>query len=164
MNTQSSKHQEYTYTAQSVHEDGATSVVPEEAGFWVQPPEGAISMERLFIDVKIRFHSSVALSNCKVTQIGIVPSANYSTNQVPANRRMIDVNLLADANRELNIKMNLSSLLIKSRVSGDITDDDHNIPIIVFPSAATGFDGLFNQPPQILWWKNDALYTTVGQV
>lgn len=31
-------------------------------------------------------------------------------------------------------------------------------------TAATGFDGLFNQPPNILWWKNDSLYTTIGQV
>lgn len=164
MKTQSNKHQEYTYTAQSVHIDGASSVVKEEAGFWVQPPENTITHERLFVDIVIQFHSSVSLADCKVTQIGIVPSTNYITNQIPANRRMIDVNLTADANRRLHIKKNLSSLLVKDRVSRDINDDDHNIPIIVFPTAATGFDGLFNQPPNILWWKNDSLYTTIGQV
>lgn len=164
MKAQSSKHQEYTYTAQSVHTVGASSVVFEEAGFWVQPPENTITQERLFIDVLIQFHSSVALADCKVTQVGIVPSTSYLTNQIETNRRMLDVNLVAGADRILRVKMNLSSLLVKDRVSRDINDDDHNIPIIVFPTAATGFDGLFNQPPNILWWKNDSLYTTIGQV
>lgn len=171
MNIQSSKHQEYTYSAQSVHTDGASSVIPEEAGFWVQPPENTISQERLFVDIVIQFHSSLPLADCKVIGMGIVPSASYITNQIEENRRMIDVELFADANRRLYIKKNLSALLVKSRVSRDITDDDHNIPIIVFPPEATAYNVYdptlgFNitVPPNILWWKNDSLYTTVGQV
>lgn len=171
MNTQSSKHQEYTYTAQSVHTDGAASVVYTEAGFWVQPPENTITHERLFVDIVVQFHSSIPLSDCRVDQIGIVPSASYQTNQLPENRRMLDVALLADSDRLLHIKMNLSALLVKDRVSRDITDDDHNIPILVFPPEATAYNiwspeaGFFiNVPPVINWWKNDSLYTTIGQV
>lgn len=171
MKMQSNKHQEYTYTAQSVHTDGASSVIATEAGFWVQPPEYSITQERLFVDIVIQFHSSIPLADCKVLQMGIVPSTFYITNQIPANRRMIDVDLTADANRILRIKRNLSSLLIKDRVSRDINDDDHNIPIIVFPPEATAYNVYdpslgFNitVPPNVLWWKNDSLYTTLGQV
>lgn len=170
MRSQSSKHQEYTYTAQSVHTDGNSSVVDTEAGFWVQPPENSISQEYLFVDIVVEFHSSISLSDCKILEIGIVPSVNYQDNALPENRKMIEINKQAGADRRIYLKMNLTSLINKSRVSREVTSGDLNVPILTFPPEATaivydpslGFD--IKVPPNILWWKNDSLYTTVGQV
>lgn len=163
MKQQSTKHQEYTYTAQCVV-GGGSSVVRTEAGFWVQPPENTISIEYLFVDIKVRFNANVPLDDCKITRIGIMHYSPLTGLPTENEKRWHDVDLQADANRELEVRMNLTSLLKKDFVSGDITTAENNVPFVNYPEDATYYDGLFLYPPNFIWWKQDALYTTVGQV
>lgn len=170
--SQSNKHQEYTYAAQSVHAVNQGSVIYEpvgEAGFWVQPPEEAISMVYLFVDIKIRFNENVPLDDCRITRIGVL---HYEPGGVPPvgveNKRWIDVDLQADANRELVIQRNLSFLLDKSKVNPDISTGENNVPFVNYPEEATYVDNSGEFPvirtPSFLWWKNDQMFTVKGQV
>lgn len=171
MKQQSNKHQEYTYAAQTVHAVNQSSVLysPQgEAGFWVQPPEEAISMEYLFVDIKIRFNDNIPLDDCRITRIGVLsysPDLGFYESQA---KRFIDVDLQADANRELVIQRNLSFLLDKSKVDPDISTGNNNVPFVNYPEEATYIDnsGTFpvTYPPAFLWWKNDQMFTVRGQV
>lgn len=164
MNLQSTKHQEYTYTAQSAHDTNAQSSNREEAAFWVQPPDNSISIEYIYVDIMVRFDSRAPLSECKITRIGVM---EYTRGVGVQDRRFIDVDFQADANYELKLQMNLSSMLVESHVSSEILAGENNIPFVNFPEESTYIDtsGEFDEYfyPQFVWWKQDALYTTVGQ-
>ena len=130
---------------------------------YLVPPEDAITIENLRTHISFRFNSTIPSANQYIRSIGIVDTipgiAPYTY------RRMITVNKQADANRVVDLDIEISKLLKKDNVfywngSGD------------YPVGATficlEFDIEINNYPvygyigEFFLWKADGLFTTKG--
>jgi hypothetical protein len=124
----------------------------------LQEPDNAQSMENLWIHVRHIFDSGVAVGDRKITRIGVVneqpglgffdPIATaYPTLGTPTWHRYIDVNYVADGDRVVDFKVDISSLIDKSNPAGNL----------VYLQAP---DTLNSNQGTIYIWKQDAIYTT----
>lgn len=75
------------------------------------PPQNALTLERIFVHFKITFDSSVATGDRKITEIGISNTRPFFYRDEPTDKLMLPVNLSADANRVIDLKIDLSSLI-----------------------------------------------------
>jgi hypothetical protein len=97
-------------------------------------------------------------------RIGIASERPLFINDTPATLRTMDLNLAADGNRVVDVKLDLTHLLtgIKENVaftpllSADYENDDKTFIYVEFP--ATLRDTLNTGTINI--WKTDSLYTT----
>lgn len=80
------------------------------------PPEDALSIENLFIHFKFTFDAGVASGNRIVEWIGIGSEFPTFITDEPAYFRKIDLNQAADANRKVDIKLDLTTILNKDNV------------------------------------------------
>jgi len=80
------------------------------------PPEDALSIENLFIHLKFTFDASVASGSRIVEWIGIGSEFPTFITDEPDYFRKIDLNVAADANRKVDIKLDLTTILNKDNV------------------------------------------------
>ena len=80
------------------------------------PPEDALSIENLFIHLKFTFDASVAAGNRIVEWIGVGSEFPTFIEDEPAYFKKIDLNQAADANRKVDIKLDLTTVLNKDNV------------------------------------------------
>lgn len=130
--------------------------------FYVVPPEKALTIENLFVHLKLTFDAGIASGNRKLEYIGIGNELPLFVEDDPTFFRKIDFNLSADANRKIDVKIDLSHLLNKENAGyrdyfGDIPD---NLTYVIIKTAA-GNRGVSNVGT-INLCKIDAQYTTEG--
>lgn len=126
------------------------------------PSKNAESIERLFCHFKIQFDAAVASASRKIEQIGIASERPSFIADSPATLRVLNVDLTADGNREIDLKIDLSSLLTKGNIEytpefgADYEQDNMTFVYVKLPIELR--DTL--NVGTIELWKIDAEYTT----
>jgi hypothetical protein len=129
------------------------------------PPDNAITIENLYLHLKVLFSVSVASGSRKIARIGIGNNYPLYGNN-PTRWKYYDVNIAADpTTRIAEAKIDLSALLKKDDVRwadyfnhGDPSKTGFTYIIIDLPSelVGSGTNG------DLILCKMDALYTTTG--
>lgn len=162
--SESSKQHFYHYTARSV----ALADYAWCGGkilLYVMPPEKALTIENMFVHFKATFDSSVPSGQRIVKTIGIIDKRPlfYDSNSDANYYRKLDLNIAADANRKVDIKVDLSHLLKKDNVGFREYFSDSSMPnltyVMIEPDDA--LLGTINIG-RIDLWKIDAQFTTQG--
>lgn len=163
----SSKIQEYKYSlkTQAYTSPDSVGLCGDVTLFYLLPPQDAIEIKYLRTHLKLRFDSGIASGDRKIQRIGILSKFD-SDPSIADHFRYLDVNITADVNREVELDMNLTSLLkpTNTRYNSDIflqgVDDNYTY---VYLRLGNG-DNLINEPTvgDILLWKVDGMYTTTG--
>lgn len=128
------------------------------------PPQDALTIENLYLHLKVRFNTGIASGSRMITKIGVANERPSFIDNVPSRLRTYDVNLTADANRYIDVKIDLSALLDKKAVGYKGYFD--------FEDAATEYTYVyFELPPELvntgsigdlIICRMAALYTTLG--
>lgn len=168
--SQGTKQQPYTYSLRTAAMSNLVDVAicADHMWFYIVPPKDAISIENLYVHLKIQFESSISASLRKILRIGIVNTIEFPARFDPSKAdyyRVLTVNAEADADRIIELKMSLSALLKKSNVrwqdlfSDQFDDEDTYTYVLVEMPVELFEEGLVGK---ILLWKVDALFTTKG--
>lgn len=126
------------------------------------PPEDAISIENLYLQLRVRFNTGVPVGERVIERIGIANNRPFFGDD-PIRWRYYDLNQAADGNREVDIKIDLSALLKKDDVRFhdyfDGLDPAEVGYTYVYIETASTQSGAYGD---LLLCKMDALYTTTG--
>lgn len=154
------KNQEYKYSLKTVAADTTnilTTMCLGRALFYIVPPQDAQSIQYLRTHFKFKFDSSIPSGYRRLDRVGIIDAKFGATYE-----RYLDVNLIADANREVELNINLTPLLKKENVAYTLFED----------AFGTGYTYIFIELAPELYetpsigemrlWKADALFTTLG--
>lgn len=130
---------------------------------YIVPPAQALTIENLFCHFKFTFDSGVAAANRVVQYIGVCNEIPVNIASDPSYLRKYDINQAADANRKVDIKLDLSALLNREHANyreffDDPTSDDFTYCIVKLADGCRGN----NNAGTVNLWKLDALYTTTG--
>lgn len=131
--------------------------------FYPVPPKEAITIERLELYFKMTLDASVPAPQRVLEWIGIANERPLFYKDLPSELRKIDLNLVADANRVVEGRFNLTPLLTKDHVGyrenfSDATGDDYTYIVFMLGPAFQELTaaGIMNI------CKTDAVYTTKG--
>lgn len=135
--------------------------------FEVIPPDNALTIENLFVRLRVTFVVGVAVGDRKIEEIGIVSDFNpFGSTFVGLDHwRKLEINKTADGDRVIDFYIDLSTLLKKENV-GDPSflggDAPGTFIYIKLPHALeVDFgDGSGINNGSINVWKADAVYTT----
>jgi hypothetical protein len=162
--SESSKHHFYHYTARSV-------VLADYAWcggkilLYVMPPEKALTIENMFVHFKATFDSAIPSGQRLVKSISIVDKRPffYDSNSDVNYMRTLDLNILADGSRKVDIKVDISHLLKKDNVGFREYFSDSSTPNLTYVMIEPD-DSLIgnNNIGRIDLWKLDAQFTTQG--
>lgn len=159
--SQSTKSQFYRYTLRTVA-NASPSGCTDKMYLYPVPPEDALSIESLFTHFRFVFDSSVAAADRVVEWIAVASERPLSYNDEPTRCNKLILNQAADGDRRVDIKVDLSDLLIRENVaftsllSADYEQDNMTLIYVKFP------DTLHNvlSVGQLEIWKADSVYTT----
>lgn len=129
------------------------------AWLYLRPPENAQTLESLYCHFKMTFDSSVPSARRIVEAIGI--SSRATIFATPTYEKQFDINVSADGNREVDITIDLSTLLKKDNVKfqedlGDFTTNDFTFVFIKLPLELRNTLTVGT----IDIWKLDGMFTT----
>jgi len=162
--SESSKHHFYHYTARSI----ALVDMAWCGGkilLYVMPPEKALTIENLYVHFKATFDSGVSSGQQIVKSISVIDKRPqfYDSNSDATYLRTLDLNIAADVDRKVDIKVDISHLLKKDNVAFREYFSD---------SSQTGLTYVMIEPDDALLgeinigridlWKIDAQFTTQG--
>lgn len=160
------KLQPYPYSLKTVAADDAQSICLNRFFMYMTPPKEALTIERLFCHFVMTFDAGVAVADRKIVSVGICDEVRPFPMTADANyQRRQDVNLSADANRVVDLSIDLTHLLKHDNVryeevGFDPSDTDTGFTAveILLPSnlSATSNIGV------LTLWKIDGLFTTDG--
>lgn len=154
------KNQEYKYSLKSVAVDTTnilTTMCAGKALFYIVPPEDAQTIQYLRTHFKLKFDSSIPTAYRRLDRIGIVDSKFNITYE-----RYLDLNLIADGNREVEVNINLTPLLKKDNVAYTLFEDAFgNGYTYIFIELAPELENT-GSIGEMRLWKADALFTTLG--
>ena len=132
---------------------------------YMLPPKDALTIERLFCHCVFLFDASVAAADRRIVSVGIVDElVPFPMSAISNYQRRQQVNQSADANRRVDLSIDLSHLLKNDNVSyqEDAFDD----------GPTTGYTAVEILLPETLAntstvgdmeiWKLDGLFTTTG--
>lgn len=166
------KLQAYPYSLKTVaaSEDStslATGLICGNRFFmYMLPPKDALTIERLFCHFVFQFDASISSSDRVIKSIGIVDEIiPFPEGAVSNYQRRQDVNLQADANRRVDLSIDLTHLLNRENVGYEESGFDPN-PVT---TGYTLVEILLSQNIPTLTatgvvelWKIDGLFTTIG--
>jgi hypothetical protein len=161
--SESTKHHFYPYSIKSVGMVD-TAWCGGKVLLYVVPPDRALTIENMYVRFKATFDSSVASGNRVVKRIAIIDEipALYNSNDGVGYYRYLDLNVAADANRKVDIKIDISHLLKKDNVGyREYFDDDLGGLTYVMIEPDDDLLGTINIGTIDLW-KVDAQFTTQG--
>ena len=145
------KLQEYPYSFKTVSTDSGKSTTCNYRMFFrIYPPEDLLQTKNLYCQFYLEFASGSAVSDRYITSVGVVSNVPASITATPTRVRRITLNRAADANRYVEVAMDLSHM---------IDEDGTNWVEIIVP--ATAFNSGSNWG-SIKLWKLDMLYTSKG--
>ena len=166
MNIQSSKKQEYKYSIKTgaYADTSHLGMMLDKFLFYLVPPQDSIAIKSLRTSLKIQFDASIPVADQIIEQIGITSDYLYDENEA-AYFRSLMLNKAADANRIVELDIDLTSLLKKDNVfynAGMFNFGNSSQFTFIWLKIGRGtnlqssFNGL------ILKWKADALFVTKG--
>lgn len=89
----------------------------DKAHFYITPPEDAISIETLYIHLKMTFAVGITASERVLKYIGVGSEIPLLIADDPTGYfNKVDLNLSADANRQVEVRLDLTSILKKDNV------------------------------------------------
>jgi len=159
--SKSTKSQHYRYTHRSVAVAGRGSCT-EKIYLYPVPPEDALTIESLFTHFQFTFDSAVPSDYRKIEYIAVASERPLFINDQPTTMQRIDLNVSADVNRKVDLKLDLTHLLVKENVgftsllSADYEQDNMTLIYVKFPNYLR--DTL--NVGTIDLWKADSVYTT----
>lgn len=159
--SKSTKSQFYRYTLRSVAVANRAACT-DKYYLYPVPPEDALTIENLFTHFKITFDSSVPAGSRVVEAIGITNERPLFNGNHASIERLIQLDEVADGNRVVDIKIDLSDLLVKENVGftplfgADYETENQTFVYVKLPS---GLRETLNVGT-IDIWKTDILYTT----
>lgn len=158
------KLQPYPYSLKSV-------LAANQAGclnrffLYMLPPKEALTIERLFCHFVFQFDSSVAAANRVVQSIGIVDElVPFPITGTSNYQRRQSLNLSADANRRVDISLDLTHLLNHNNVAYEENAFDDG-PTTGYTAVEILLADALNETQTvgtIEIWKLDGLFTTIG--
>lgn len=131
---------------------------------YVMPPEKALTIENLYVHFKATFDSGITSGNRVVKSISVVDKIPlfYNSNSDVNYMRTQQLNISADANRKVDIKIDISHLLKKDNVAfREYFDDNIDGATYIMIEPADALIGNSNIGTIDLW-KADAQFTTQG--
>lgn len=159
----STKSQFYRYTIRPVAVVNG-SACTDKMYLYPVPPEDALTLEGLSTHFRMVFDSGVDVADRVVESIGVANQRPLFYDDEPTIHKKIVLNQAADADRRVDIKLDLTDLLVdlKSNVAwtplfgADYDDGDQTFIYVKLP------DSLHNtlNVGTIELWKADSLYTT----
>lgn len=160
--SESSKNHFYHYTARSIAFYN-TSWCGGKILLFVMPPEKALTIENLSIHFKATFDSGIASGQRIVKSVSIVDDIPllYDSNSDLTYMRTLDLNVAADVNRKVDLKLDLSHLLKKDNVGfRDLFEEPSGLTYVMIEPD----DSLIGNSNigTIDLWKIDAQFTTQG--
>lgn len=136
--------------------------------YYMLPPKDALTIERLYCHFVFQFASGVAVADRYIQSIGIVDEIPLLITQDANYQRRQDLNIQADANRRIDVSLDLTHLLNKNNVAYeeggfDPADDDGFTFVEVLLSPNLNSDNAnYLNVGSVELWKLDGLFTTVG--
>ena len=161
--SQSTKVHFYKQSTRLIAMSGVT-ICNDRHFLYIVPPEKALSIENLFVHLKLTFDAAIASGNRVLNYIGVSDEIPLLITGTANRQKKFTLNQAADANRVIDLKIDLTSLLKKDNVAyRELFDDDPGNATYVeikFPDALRNVAniGTFNI------WKIDAQFTTEGIV
>lgn len=92
------------------------SMCQDKFVFYPVPPQDAISIETLYVHIKITFDASVAVGNRVLKEVGIGSEHPLFIDVEPEYYRALELNQSADGSRVVDVRLDLTSLLKKDNV------------------------------------------------
>lgn len=160
------KLQPYPYSLKTIAAGSGQSICLNRFFMYMIPPKEALTIERLFCHFVMTFDSGVAAADRKIVSVGIVDEVRPFPMTSDANyQRRQAVNLSADANRVVDLSIDLTHLLKHDNVryeevafdSSDI-DTGFTAVEILLPEALSSTSNI----GVLTLWKIDGLFTTDG--
>lgn len=160
--SESSKVHVFPHTVRTIAAANA-SMCQDKIYFYPVPPDRSLTIENLFVHLKFTFDAGVSAPNRTLEYIGIGNELPLFIQNDPSRFRKVDLNVAADGNRKIDVKLDLSHLLEKSHVGyRELFDDgiatDLTYVIIKFNGANRGV----GNTGTINLCKIDTQYTTEG--
>lgn len=161
--SESSKHHFYHYSIKSI----GMADVPWCGGkilLYVLPPERALTIENMYMHFKATFDAAISSGDRVVKSVSIVDKipTTYNSNAGVNYMRTQELNIAADGNRKVDIKIDISHLLKKDNVGyREYFDDDLGGLTYVMIEPDDNLLGV-NNIGTIDLWKLDAQFTTQG--
>lgn len=158
--SKSTKSQFYRQTLRTAGSEG--QICTSRVYLYPVPPQDALTIEGLFMHLRFVFDSSITTADQVLESIGISDTRPFLYNQDPTNLKKMVLNLAADGNRRIDIKLDLTHLLTKENVaftpllSADYTTGGLTLIQLKLPNRLQ--DTLAVATIEL--WKVDALYTT----
>lgn len=159
----SSKHHVYPYTIRSVAMANKLWCGGKVL-LYVLPPEKSLTIENLYVHFRATFDSGVASGNRLVKSISVIDKipASYLNNNGVNWYRTQELNIAADGDRKVDIKLDLTHLLKKDNVGyREYFDADAGGLTYVMIEPDDDLLGVSNIGTIDLW-KVDAQFTTSG--
>lgn len=167
-----SKQQAYPYSLKTVAASEDTTslmsglICGNRFFMYMLPPKDALTIERLFCHFVFQFDASISAGDRVVRSIGIVDEIIPFSETAESNyQRRQELNISADANRRVDISMDLTHLLKNDDVGYEESGFDPN-PVT---TGYTLVEILLDQDIPTLTatgvvelWKIDGLFTTIG--
>jgi hypothetical protein len=159
------KRQPYPYSLKTIAASNYTSVCLNRFFMYMVPPKDALTIERLFCHFVFRFDSGISAADQKIVSVGIVDELVPSPITATSNyQRRQELNVSADANRRVDLSIDLTHLLkhdnveYQESVLDDSPDTGYTAVEILLPSSlqSTLTVGV------VELWKLDGLFTTTG--
>ena len=159
----STKRQQYPYSFRSTVMANSQFTCGKKVLLYLVPPENAVTIESLWCHFRFTFDSAIGSPLRYIKSIGVCNELPLNENGEPSYHKKFELNEVADVNRQVDIRLDLSSLLNKNNVGFheygyDNGDDNYTFVIVEFDddlyqTLATGTIDL---------WKLDGLFTTQG--
>ena len=135
---------------------------------YMLPPKNALTIERLYTHFVFQFDSGVAAADRYIQSIGIVDEIPLLIGQDANYQRREELNIQADANRRIDISMDLTHLLKKDNVAYEesgfdpATDEGFTlVEVLLSPNINQAHPSYLSVGVAELW-KTDGLFTTIG--
>jgi len=128
--------------------------------FYLIPPEKALTIESLYFQLQMVFFSAVAPADRVITHVGIASNFPMFITDEPERLRTYEINAEADANRRVNVDIDLTALLKKDDAEYRNQFSNHNAAgaTYVYFKTADGTRGSGTGTIEIC--KADGLFTT----
>lgn len=158
--SKSTKVHHYHRTQRSVCLVGA-NLCQDKLYFYPVPPQDALTIETLYVHIKITFDSSVDAGSRVLQAVGIGSEHPLFIDEEPEYYRELELNQSADGNRVVEVRLDLTSLLNKTNIRyrayfDNISSKDFTYVVIKLSESLRGVInvGVLNK------CKVDTQYTT----
>lgn len=160
------KLQPYPYSLKTIAADDAQTICLNRFFMYMIPPKEALTIERLYCHFVMTFDAGVAAADRVLESIGIVDELRPFPATAEANyQRRQTINMAADANRTVDLSIDLTHLLKHDNVAYEEnafdpgeTDTGYTAVEIKLPDSLS----LTSNVGALVLWKIDGLFTTTG--